>query len=95
MVKYKEVISDMLEYNKEEFLTFKKLHDLYVDDPKQYQAAFNEEGEKILRIIRRYENILCGKSESGKYGKFSTTLSDKFWNEVRIHFPKIDAIGTL
>ncbi len=85
----------MIEYNKEVFTDFKKLHDKFQEDPKEYQSEFNNEGEKILRIIRRYENILCGKSESGKYGKFSSSLSDKFWNEVRIHFPKIDAVGTL
>jgi hypothetical protein len=95
MTKYKEVVNDMIEYNKEVFTDFKKLHDKFQEDPKEYQSEFNNEGEKILRIIRRYENILCGKSESGKYGKFSSSLSDKFWNEVRIHFPKIDAVGTL
>ena len=95
MTKNKEVVNDMIEYNKEVFTDFKKLHDKFQEDPKEYQSEFNNEGEKILRIIRRYENILCGKSESGKYGKFSSSLSDKFWNEVRIHFPKIDAVGTL
>jgi len=95
MTKYKEVFSDMLECNKDAFLSFKKLHKLYEESPKEYQLEFNREGEKLLRIIRRYENILCGKSESGKYGKFSTSLSDKFWSEIRVHFPKIDSVGTL
>lgn len=93
MVKYKEVIRDMLEYHKDEFLLFKKTHDKYLDDPERYQAEFNEEGQKILAIVRRYENILCGKSESGKYSRFSSILSDKFWAEIRLHFSKIDLIG--
>lgn len=95
MIKYKEVIKDMLEYNHDEFLAFKKLHDAYADDPTHYQEQFNREGEKILRIVRRYENILCGKSESGKFGKFSANLSEKFWAELRVHFPHIDKVGTI
>jgi len=95
VTKYKEVVQDMFEFNKDLFNEFKKLHKLYEVDPKKYQSEFNNEGEKNLRIIRRYENILCGKSESGKFGKFSTTLSEKFWNEIRIHFPKIDSVGSL
>lgn len=95
MAKYTEVIQDMLEYNKEVFDAFRELHDKYVSDPKTYQEEFNTEGEKVLRIIRRYENILCGKSESGKYGKFSTTLSEKYWEAIRRLFPKIDAVGQI
>lgn len=94
MTKYKEVVQEMFEYNKDLFNEFKNLHKLYEEDPKRYQLQFNNEGEKILRIIRRYENILCGKSENGKFGKFSTSLSEKFWNEVKIHFPKIDSVGS-
>lgn len=95
MSKYKEVIQDMLDYNKEVFASFEKLHNNYTLNPKEFQKSFNEEGEQVMRIIRKYENILCGKSESGKYGKFSSTLSDKFWGEVRQRFPNIDKVGLL
>lgn len=94
MTKYKQTVADMLEYNHDLFSSFKVLHDRYVEDPESVKEEFNREGEKVLQIIRKYENILCGKSESGKYGKFSTSLSEKFWNEVRVHFPKIDFVGT-
>jgi len=95
MSKYKQVISEMFEYNKDLFTSFKKIHDQYQLDPHKMRGEFNLEGEKVLRVIRRYENILCGKSESGKFGKFSTSLSDKFWQEIRSHFPSIDAVGSL
>lgn len=95
MIKYKQVFGEMLEYNKDLFDAFRQIHSQYELDPEATQALFNEEGEKVLRIIRRYENILCGKSESGKYGKFSSTLSDKFWSEIRLHFPQIDSVGKL
>ena len=95
MSKFKEVFADMLEYNQDVFNSFRKIHELYTSDPQRYQTEFNQEGEQVLRIIRRYENILCGKSESGRYGKFSSSLSDKFWQEIRTTFPQIDKVGLL
>jgi len=95
MIKYKQVFSEMLEYNRDLFESFRSIHSRYELDPESLQLVFNEEGEKVLRVIRRYENTLCGKSESGKYGKFSSSLSEKFWGEIRFHFPKIDSIGKL
>ncbi len=94
MTKYKKAVEEMLEYNSDLFTSFKSLHDAYAEDPDSVRDDFNREGEKALRVIRRYENILCGKTESGKYGKFSTNLSEKFWEEVRVHFPKIDYVGS-
>ena len=82
----------MIEYNKELFDEFKEIHDNYVLDPKSYQEDFNDRGEKVLRIIRRYENMLCGKSENSNFGKFSSNLSDKYWGLVRNYLPKIDEI---
>jgi hypothetical protein len=37
--------------------------------------------------------MLCGKSENSGYGKFSTSLSDKFWGEVRKYVPEVDNVG--
>jgi hypothetical protein len=93
MVKYKQQVQDMLSAHKDIFDAFKHLHDNYEKDPKKWQNEFNEKGSEVQAIIRRWENNLCGKSESGKYGKFSSTLAEKFQNEIRTHFPKIDFIG--
>ena len=93
MVKYKQQVQDMLEVHQDVFKQFKEIHDKYVADPKVWQETFNEEGIKVLPIINRWENNLCARSESGKYGKFSSNLADKFWSEIKIHFPKIDFIG--
>lgn len=95
MTKYQQYFQDMTENHKELFTLFKDIHDKYALDPKKWQKEFNETGQEILRIIRKYENMLCGKSEGGKYGKFSTKLADKFWEPIRARFPKIDFIGTL
>ena len=94
MVKYKQQIAEMLEIHRDLFKSFKDIHDKYTLDPKTYQKQYNEEGQKVLQVIRRYENNLCSKSEGGKYGKFSSNLADKFRTEIRLLFPKIDYIGT-
>lgn len=93
MPKYKKQVQEMLEAHQKYFTAFKEIHDRYMEDPKKWQKQFNEEGRDIMIIIQRWENNLCAKSESGKYGKFSNTLSDKFWTEVRALFPKIDHVG--
>lgn len=93
MTKHQQYFQDMLETHQELFDEFKKIHDAYAEDPQTLQKDFNEKGQDVLRLIRKYENMLCGKSESGRYGKFSTKLSDKFWGEIRAYFPKIDFVG--
>ena len=93
MVKYKQHVADMLEFHADIFKEFQKIHDEYTKDPKQWQEAFNEKGREILPILARWENSLCAKSESGKYGKFSSALADKFRSEVKTHFSHIDYIG--
>ncbi|HSX09313.1 MAG TPA: hypothetical protein VLF93_04115 [Candidatus Saccharimonadales bacterium] len=93
MVKYKQQVQDMLAAHNEIFKAFKELHDKYEKDPKKWQEEFNEKGFEVQALLRRWENNLCGKSESGQYGKFSSTLADKFRAEVKVHFPKIDFIG--
>lgn len=91
--KHQQYLQDMIESNQELFDNFQKIHTLYMEDPEKYQKQFNAEGEDVLNLIRKYENMLCSHSESGKYGKFSSKLSDKFWEAIRGKFPKIDFVG--
>lgn len=91
--KYQEYFQDMLENHKDLFVAFTRIHKAYAIDPEKFQKEFNEKGEEVLHIIRRYESMLCGKSEGTGYGKFSSKLSDKFWEAVRKTFPKIDFVG--
>lgn len=95
MTKSIEFFNDMLEYNKELFDEFKEIHDKYALQPEKFKDEFNDKGQEVLRVIRKYENMLCGKQEGGKYGKFSAKLADSFWEPVRKLFPKIDFVGTL
>lgn len=82
----------MIEDNQKLFNEFKTIHDSFKNNPKNWQDKFNEEGTKILRVIRRYENNLCSHSENTRFGKYSANLSDKFWEEVRVLLPLIDQI---
>ncbi|MCH7641084.1 hypothetical protein IID22_02735 [Patescibacteria group bacterium] len=95
MVKYKEYYQKMLEDNGEIFSSFKNLHDSYTLNPQSHQKEFNTRGEKVLEIIREYENRLCTNTERGVYNKYSAKLAEKFQNEVRVHFPMIDRIGLI
>ncbi len=83
----------MLDENKDVFESFKTLHDEYGLNENGLQEKFNKEGEKILDIVREYENRLCANTERGMYNKFSSSLAEKFQNEVRKYFPMIDHIG--
>lgn len=93
MTKHQKLFQEMLEYNQDLFNHFKKLHDEYAVNPESVKDEFNSQGEKVLRVIRRYEDILCSKSEGGKYGKYSGNLAEKFWEAVRGYLPKIDFVG--
>lgn len=93
MTKYQQVFQNMLNNHQELFSEFRKIHDLYEKDQKRYQKQFDEIGRDVQDIIRRYENILCGKSESSGYGKYSSNLAEKFHAEIKAIFSKIDFIG--
>ncbi len=93
MTRYKEYLLKMINENKELFDKFKILHDDYSLNPDKMQDAFNNEGEKILEIVRDYENRLCANQERGMYNKFSANLAEKFQKEVKKVFPLIDHVG--
>ena len=93
MPKYKDYLNKMLSENKSAFEEFEKIHNEYALNPENFQTTFNREGIKVLEIIKEYENRLCANTERGMYNKYSTSLAEKFQNEVRKQFPMIDHIG--
>ncbi len=93
MSKYKQTVDEMVAANKELFDNFKEIHDAYAMNPEAWQKLLNEYGAEVVEIIRDYERKLCIKMGTGKYGQFSQNLSQKFWDEVRKIFPKIDFVG--
>jgi len=93
MQKYQAVFAQMIGEHTELFDYFTRVHDAFVVHPDANRARFNQIGSEVLDVIRVYERILCGKTESGQYGKFSGGLSQKFWSEIRKDYPKIDFVG--
>ena len=93
MTKSQQYFQDMIERNKELFAKFQEVHDKFDPKTKVNLEAFNEVGFEVREVIRKFENLLCGYSESGKYGKFSNKTAETFWNYIRRDFPKIDFIG--
>lgn len=95
MQKYQTIFARMLDENKELFDNFTAVHEAYILNPEMNKARFNEVGAEVMDVAREYERILCGKTESGQYGKFSSNLSQKFWDEVRKMYRKIDFVGVM
>ena len=85
----------MIEEHAAEFGRFKGIHDLYSKDKKTHQLAFNDEGKKVVDIIRDYEKRLCNTMEKGNNAQYSARLAEKFWTEVRSMFPLIDFVGAI
>ncbi len=93
MREYQKMFQIMIEQNKELFNNFKEIHDEYALNPAEWQKLFNQYGGEILDVVRDYERRLCANMSTGKYGQFSSNLSEKFWGEVRKFLPKIDFVG--
>lgn len=93
MRQYQKFFAQMLEENKELFDNFTAIHEAYGISPQVNQAKFNQIGSEVLDVIREYERKLCGNMNAGRYGAFSQNLSQKFWDEIRRVYKKIDFVG--
>lgn len=93
MTKYKQYFQEMLADQKRVFDDFKKIHDKFALDRVKYQDEFNRQGEAVMEIIHDWEKRLCARMEGSKNGVYSATLSEKFKEEIKKIFPKIDLIG--
>jgi hypothetical protein len=85
----------MLQENKDDFDRFTKIHFEYSMNQEKNQEEFNHEGERIVKIIREWEDRLCKTSEKAGYGTFTGNLAEKFQAEVKSHFPLIDHVGII
>ena len=83
----------MMRDHKELFDNFSDIHREYTGNPSAWQKLFNEYGGEVVEIIRDYDRKLCARMAKGKFGTFSAQVSEKFWQEIRMIFPKIDFVG--
>lgn len=93
MSEYKKIVVLMTQQNKELFENFKDIHDNYALNPTEWQKLFNEYGGEVMDVIREYERKLLSNMGTGKYGQFSAKVSEKYWDEVRKLFSKINFVG--
>lgn len=93
MREYQKMFAKMTEEHKELFENFADIHREYELNPKEWQKLLNQYGGEVVEVIREYERRLCANMATGKYGQFSSNLSEKFWAEVKKIFPKIDFVG--
>ena len=91
--KYRQLFLQMIEDNRDLFLDFKEIHDKFTEDPESFKDEFNEKGKVLVEIIREYELKLTAQQNRGQYSKFSSNLSDKFWDQIRSFLPRIDFVG--
>jgi gamma-glutamylcysteine synthetase len=91
--KYKQFYRDMIKQNQELFDQFKIIHNKFVDDSEKHKKEFNEVGEKVMEIVRSFEQRLTSQMTGSGYGKFATNVSDKFRTEIKKDYPKIDFVG--
>ena len=90
--KYRQLFLEMIENHGDLFLDFKDVHDKFMSDDN-LKGEFNEKGAKVVEIIRDYERKLTSQQDKGQYSKFSSGLSDKFWDQIRGFLPHIDFVG--
>lgn len=90
---YKDFYKEMIANNKELFDSFKEVHDRYIENEDEWKSMFNEVGKTVVSVIRDYELRLCSRSEGGMYSKYANNLADKFWDEIRKAYPRIDFVG--
>lgn len=90
--KYRQLFLDMMQEHRDLFLDFKEVHDKFMEDDS-LKPEFNEKGTKVVEVIRDYERRLTSQQDKGQYSKFSTGLSDKFWDQIRSFLPRIDFVG--
>lgn len=73
-------------------LKYKYFHDKYAADNEKFQSELNKVGEKVLIVVKEYENRVCANTERS-YSQYSANLAEKFQNEIRNIFPMFDFIG--
>jgi hypothetical protein len=93
MTKFKQTYKAMVQAHPQLFAEFKVIHDHYVQDRKAWSAAFHEKGAKVVEVIREYERRLCSAMERGNYAQYSSKVAEKFWNEIKKEFTRIEFVG--
>lgn len=85
----------MTDQNEKLFDEFEKINHEFANNSKSRLTTtkFHKLGFEVVDIVRFWERKLCSGMERGNNSVYSDKLADKFWNEVRDRFSKIDMVG--
>lgn len=88
--KYKQQFQKMMDTNKELFEKYAELKRQNRKKSPELEEEYQDIKFKILRVIRKNEDMLCAKSENTKqFSNYSQSLADKFQEEIRQNLPDI------
>lgn len=93
MSKTEKLFRQMVDENHDLFDKFIELSEF--GETRQKTEEFHSLGEKILEIISIYEEKLCGDSDRAGKSRFTSSLSEGFWQLIREKFPEVDDVGVL
>jgi hypothetical protein len=93
MPKYKDYYKQMIDQNKTLFDDFYKIHQQFKENKDQFRDIFNQDGQKVVDVIRDWDRRLCSAMGRGKFSVYSQQVSEKFWNLARQDFELIDLVG--
>ncbi len=93
MTKFKQTYQEMVDKNQTLFTEFMTVHEGFLSDRKKWSSQFHEQGARVVAIIREYEQKLCASMERGNFAAFSNKVSEKFWNEVKKDYSRIEMVG--
>lgn len=88
--KYKKIFTEVYESNKALFDEYTKILIEYDRDKAGYYSGAIDLQNKLLRLLKKAEDSLCMRSEITGHANYSQSLAEKFWEEVRLHVPRID-----
>ncbi|MEK7595033.1 MAG: hypothetical protein AAB443_00370 [Patescibacteria group bacterium] len=93
MTKHKQYYDLLVNDNKEIFDLLKNSFEKLSADTNNEgcKVKFEELRRQVLRLVQKYENMLCGKTYKAGFGGFTNSLADKFRAEVYEHFPFLNA----
>ncbi len=84
------MFEEMMVANKELFSEYNELLAKYDANESKYAQELSDMQRKVLRVIKSTENGLCARSETTGRANYSRALADKFWEEVRAVFPRVE-----
>lgn len=95
--RYKQVLENIWNKDKELFQKFLLLNNDYADPKKRkgLEEEFQKIGKQVKDFLVEGEQDLCRQMEKSEHRFYSSNLADKYWDEIRKYFKYIDLVGVV